>query len=379
MGVYSSNRGYLGMNYNSDEVVANENYVGVVGAGQMLIDNAQNNAAMFEAVLCQDFEEAIALKNGTLLESELSMVTEASFGGFVDKIKEMLHKGWEKIKGMIKSFIVKITNVFVRDNKSFVEKYKADILKKDLSKMKYKWSKPKAKYFDISKATADSLKQGVISWDEIPTTPDAVSKFVEDKFDDNKLLESVLGGAVGSSTSVSEFSKDFHEACFEDESEEEGLSTAALTDIMNELLGAKKSIENINKCQKDVDKFYSDALKEVDKARNAIVKTIPKDVAAGTSVKVGDKEVGVNNANRAGINAALNALYTGDSILQNGASRVIAATMTELKFGLAQDRRVFAQAAAYNPKTVKEDAVLFDAIGESAAYEVEEMFSNYEN
>jgi hypothetical protein len=52
--------------------------------------------------------------------------------------------------------------------------------------------------------------------------------------------------------------------------------------------------------------------------------------------------------------------------------------MREAKFDLAQDRKVFAQAAAYNDKSVKESVELMDIIAEASNYEVDSCFDSYE-
>ena len=55
MGIFVNNRTKLGNGYGS--VVANENYSGIEGAMQILIDGARNDQALFEAMIATDMKE----------------------------------------------------------------------------------------------------------------------------------------------------------------------------------------------------------------------------------------------------------------------------------------------------------------------------------
>ena len=59
-------------------------------------------------------------------------------------------------------------------------------------------------------------------------------------------------------------------------------------------------------------------------------------------------------------------------------SRISGVLIAETKFEIKQARRVFAQAAAFNAKAVKENALLVEAAGDAAEYEVESSFNDYE-
>jgi hypothetical protein len=360
MGVYSTNQTHLG-SYSSDAVVANENYVGEVGAFHIMMENSANDQAIFEAVIGNDFKDAALARTGVVNEST-EAVLEAS-GSFVDKIKEFLTKCWEKIKGVFKSLLTKINNVIVRDNKEFVNKYKKEVLTKDLSKMKYKWA---AKKKDIeSPGEIDAIDK------EVTTTVAAIyngsveeiKKVIEDNGD---LVDSFLSGALESNTTAGDFAKDFHEKYFQDEDTEEGLSTSLLSEIMNDLTEGKGALKALTKLQKDVDKLFNTRLKQIDKARTATAKRIPEK---------GDSEG--QKKGKDALMQAHNAAYKVVSVEQTGTNKVISCTVTEVKFWLKQCRRVFAQAAAYNPKAVKESAVFVEAAGQAAEYELESSFADY--
>lgn len=362
MGIYSTNRSSLGM-YSSDEVVANENYVGAVGAMQMVIEATQNDHAIFESVLTADFMEAMAIREG----AEVEIVTEASIGGFFEKIKELVKKAWEKIKGLFATFMAKINNVVIRDNKKFVDKYKKEVLTKNLSKMKYKWSEPKSAGMGTLLTAVDTYSSGVCSDMFSATTEEDVKK-ITDRVDDGDYLEDLLGAAVGqSSTTLAEFSKEAHDACFDDIDEEEGLDSARLTDIMQILTNSSKVLNELKKANTAVDKAFNKVLKEIDKNRNAIIKTIPgKDE---TAAQKDAKNLNLTRAN--GATKVVNAFATASS-------KISSSIITEIKFHITQCRRVFAQAAAFNAKAVKENAILVEAAGDQAEWEVESSFNDFE-
>lgn len=354
MGVYSSNRTQLGM-YNSDEIVANENYYGVVGACQMMLEGFQNDQAIFESVLAADFMEAVAVQEGAV---EYSVVNEASVGGFIDKLKELVKKIWEKIKGLFQTFITKINNVVIRDNKKFVDKYKKEVFSKNLGKMKYKWAEPKDAGFTALCDKAE-VKELTNAMDKCNSKSADELKKLAEAADNGDMLEELLG------CEPKEFNKEMHEKCFDDEEEVEGLSSSRLTECVDILINSRKSLKDIEDAKKLTDKAFSDMLKTIEKSRTALLKNIPEK----------------DEAKRAETDLAMTKLNTTQkliSVANTAVSKVVSVLMTETKFGIKQARRVFAQAAAFNPKAVKENALLVEAVADAAEYEVESSFNDYE-
>lgn len=374
MGVYSTNRSHLG-NYSSEEIIANENYIGSVGALQMTLENYQNDQAIFEAVLGMDFAEAQAVNEGV----EVEVFTEASVGGFIDKIKEFIKKAWEKIKGLFQTFITKFNNVVMRDNKAFVDKYKKAVLTKDLSKMKYKWSKKKIDKIEITDSDLTKRADDCISIMKKDT------KQMEDhleKLNDGTILENILKDFLkGNSTDAKSFKKDLHEYYFEDEDEEEGLKSTDLTEIIT-TLSDKKLLSSIEKSKKNVDKYFNNLLSAINKLNNTIQKDVPSDKNTSKSHKLNANGKDLYDVNykekRGDVQVSrLNTLYKHVSVTQTAVNMYTGGILAEAKFHVAQCRRVFAKAAAFNPKAVKENAILIQAIGEAAEYEIMSTFEDY--
>lgn len=373
MGVYSCNRSHLGT-VSGEEIVANENYIGGVGALQMTLESLQNDQAIFEAVLGMDFQEAVAVNEGVSME----VFTEASVSSFIEKIKEFVKKAWEKIKGLFQTFLTKFNGVVMRDNKAFVDKYKKAVSLKDLSKMKYKWAEPKKglEMVTVDKAQADVA--GLIA--EIAATADL--KKINEELDNSERLDAILSKLIGTQTDSKEFNKDMAEQMFEDVEEEEGLTSARLSTIIS-VLSDKKIVSNIEKARKDVDKYFSKLLADINKVSNKVAKDVPSDKSDARSYEL---NVGGNASHKKGYEAKgaanevarLNTIYKAVSVSQTGLNKYIGRFLEENKNYVKQCRRVFAQAAAFNPKAVKENAVFVEAAGDAAEYELSSLIESYE-
>lgn len=375
MGVYSCNRSHLGA-VNSEEIIANENYVGGVGALQMTLESLQNDQAIFEAVLGMDFQEAVAVNEGVSME----VFNEASVSSFIEKIKEFVKKAWEKIKGLFQTFIIKFNNVVMRDNKSFVDKYKKQVSLKDLSKMKYKWAEPKK---ELEMIEVDKVQADVATLiNEIVAAKD-LNK-INEVLDNGEKLDELLTTLIGTSTDSKQFNKDMTEAVFEDVEEVEGLDSQRLAMIMS-VLTDKKIIANIEKSKKEVDKYFTKLLADITKTTNKVGKNFPsksEDIKT-YEIKIGGEEDSTHNgsykAKDAGNEIAkLNTIYKAVSVSQVAVNKYIGRFLEENKNHVKQCRRVFAQAASFNPKAVKENAVFIEAVGDAAEYELNSLIESYE-
>lgn len=406
MGVYTKNRTNLG-SYDFSNIVADESYIGLAGASRMLLENVQNEQMMFDAVVANDFTEVGLALEGA--DSQIYALQEASMSGILEKIKSFFKKIVEKIKGLFHSFMARINGVIIRDNKELLTKYKNEIIKKDCSNMKYKWSEPKSKLdkADMSVTSINESLNGAI--DSVFAVVDSNSddktikslEKIQDKISDNTILEEALGNVIklmggGSGRyELSEFDKEFHDCCFEEQDVENELKDSRKTYIMNVLSNARDSVKTANKFIQNTEKLSKQALKRIDDENKKYIKAMPKDgdktaydAANGDEYDLkmnnlysNDKEgalyVGAedNNLKISTYNKILNTVYSMVSQCQTMLTRTSAAWMKEVQFDIKQARRVWVQAAAYRPKANKEDMnILFDAIDESVDYEVSSDF-----
>ena len=119
MSIYSNNRcGSMEL----DQIAANESYT-CNDFGRILYESQLNDMAFFEAVLACDFKEAKGLQEGTILQSEVKAMNEASFKAIKDKLIERLKAFWAKIQGVFKSAVDKISAYALGDGKAFVREF----------------------------------------------------------------------------------------------------------------------------------------------------------------------------------------------------------------------------------------------------------------
>ena len=393
MGMFSRNRTSLG-SYSGSEIVANENYYGELGALQIALEGVQNDQDIFMACLEGDFQETAGLMSGAITESQIIEEAGGAISGMIEKIKAMVKKIWEKIKGLFETFIKKINTVIIRDNKKFVEKYKREVLGKDLSKMTYKASKPKQGWkgaLDDLRDDRDAALSSAASRIDTDITQ-AISdpEGVNEAINDGKVIDNLCAAAIKGSDSDS-FEKDYHEELFDDNEEHEGLSGSDISEIMSIL--EKKLVSNIETTKKKVDKVFSDYLKTIDKAGDRMAKNIPGDEVKekdgsdrGKSyLNVGrtdnPKNLNFRNNKESKDRAMkrISAIQRLVSVSQGFYSRLTSCQIKEMKFLISQARSVFAKAVTYNPKkSANENAVFMEAAGDAAVYDVMSSFESYE-
>lgn len=362
MGIFSKNRSSLG-SYSGDEIVANESYYGELGALQITLEGLQNDQALFEALIQHDFETTAGVNEGAINESQYQAITEGALADFGNKIKEFVKKIWEKIKGLFKSFLVKVNNVIIRDNKTFVEKYKKDVLTKDLSKLKFKWEEPKGKDVFAKVENSVSIIDQIITEANNEKDPDKLDEY-HTELTDGTFADDFLSDIVPNTTEA-DFEKDFHEESYEPESEETGMKHDILADIIKHLV-EKDATSKVEKDMKTVDKSFSKAMRDVDKQLNAIIKEVPSK----------DKDKDKNSENQIQMKR-LTFIHAALSKTQSLFSKVASAEIKEIKFGISQSRRLFAKAAAFNPKSIKENTLFVEAAGDAAYHDITTLFEDY--
>ena len=367
MGIYSNNTHITTESVEAPE--AAQGYAGSVGEAKILAESFVNDRMLFEALITNDFREA-ALNESAPVE-EIDAVMEAATGGFVEKIKAFFKNLWAKLKGLIDTFKKTLQNVLIRDNKKFVEATRAEVLKKDLGKMKFTWRKPKAaiekvgstevikdSYLDLF-SSINSLDQEVIEQRARDINNDA-SKLT--------VLNTDLGIKAGE---LGEVDKTFFDAYFAEAAEQEGLSSSELSTIMETLIGSKKELKAIAELEKNTDKAMSKVISELDKVSAKVSALVPK----GGSIDIdgkGERDMNKNEATKA--TKTISYLYARAQRDQYSATKKISLTQQLIKFNIKQSRAVYAKANTFNPKAVKENARLVEAAGDASDYEFELAF-----
>ena len=395
MGMFSMNRTLLGSDIN---VIANESYAGVGGAYRAMCDGYQNSYAIFEECINLDFMDAAVVQEG-YSSSEFMVIQENFVTDFFNKIKEFILKLIEKVKGIVKSFIDRVVGTFTSDGKELVSKYKAQILKKDLSKMKYKFAKPTGKKIEVNdgltllensfkeilllvedKSRLDRLTQStqssasngnsnMYSYKEKDEegkekstqwiSDSTLERFKKD-LDDHVSLEKAFGKAIDTtSCEMSEFSKEAKEYMFEDEEKETDDADKLVNNLIITLQSASQELKDINNNEKNTNKTLKETIRNIEHAQKAVLNKIP-----GKS----DEEKASREWNTF-VNSVLNMASRITTEMSTYLTKAFAVEIEMHKFHFAQTKRVWVQMAAYRPKAVKEDATLIEALGEAAEYE----------
>lgn len=434
MGVYSNNRLVFSEGYAS-EVEAPEpdtRYYGNDGASRILAEAATNDLKMFEAIIGNDMQQAYvenAINEGADLEDKLMALQEAATGGIFSKLKEFLKKIWEKITGLIMSFVRKIQGAVTSDNKKLVDKFKKSITTNStkLKKMKFKFSKPTGNAYkkpltpdaingEISDKTDEIFGMGQdianltvgSSWGDDwagskgEYIQDSIAKAriaLEKELDKDDWEDKALSDFIGSTT-VNDFVKDAHEFFFEDEDELDGEFGKYQTYFMSTLTNAKTTTDNLDKSKREIDKHFSKAIKDAEKFGNAAIKLVGKKdtssdasdfkhrSASGKSTTAFSKSAMTDDTNdelnkaasgittaAAEFSKAANAIQRWYTAYQGVCTKLMNAQMAAASFEIKQARRIWTQAASFVERPVKEDALLFDAIGEAADFETDQLIN----
>lgn len=129
MGIYSSNR--IG-----SSVGVSKTKVGKYNSmefGRIMYESECNDQKLFEAILKSDFREIQGLREGTLLESEIQRLNEASISEMIASLQERIKAFWQKIKKVFDNAITWISAYVAQNGKAFVKKFKARMAHKKKS------------------------------------------------------------------------------------------------------------------------------------------------------------------------------------------------------------------------------------------------------
>lgn len=387
MGFYDNNR-HIGLGSNIEFDLL-EGYCGAAGAAMAALEGQQNDMTIFEMAIASDFQEAMAIKEGRDIEA----LQEASLSGMWEAIKNFFKKLGDKIKSMFTAFIAKMESYMKKDTKAYVEKYRSVINKKaNFKDMKAKFSKPKLDGYVWNK-DYNFTNLDIKAFENKPE---------DDDFDVDDFIDDCLKNAIGSSTTKKEFQKDLHDLLYEDEEVKDDWTLNDINAAMSRMVDADKAIRDLksrnDSLQSQIKKVISDISKQQTKVSKA---NYEKDGNSKSSVPAkytiknpenGNKKYQANSSadyaisqsnNKEGFAIDRNKVQTILANIQKRASAHQTAILTycsgvmaEAKWGLAQDRRIFAQAIGYSPKN--ESALLAEAMGDVAQWECESYFEDAE-
>ena len=166
--IYSTNRS---MSIGDIDVDVNESYFGA-GALNFMQENAQDELALFESAIKTDIDEVFIGESAYELEALHENFVERT----INKIKEIVKKFIEWLRGVTRSAIAKLSQLLVRDNKNFCK-----IARRQIAKMR------NGSKFEYSGKTLNFAK--------LPEFVDAEKVTAEKKLENNDSIYTRLSNA----------------------------------------------------------------------------------------------------------------------------------------------------------------------------------------
>ena len=345
-----------------------EGYDCSTGVAQALIESAQNDMAMFRAMLEVDQREIMINKqtDGFVNESELLSLQEAAGKGIWQKIKDLIATLLSKLKSIWSNFVAKLRGLYAKDA-TLVKKYRTQVLSKKLDNMQCKYAKLK------SGKRIDDLFSGkntpsTASLTEVGNLYDA------DETTMRKKVYAAIYSEAGTAEDNKEFETKYHESFF-NEPETGKLSESGydISEIIDYLDNYKK---NITALQSTFNKEETALKKLVNDAEGNIKTESNKKDENGNTPKNNPELTAATNT----YNAAQK--YQEVYLLYNRC-RINAITYLHKML-----KAIFMKAVTINDKKLEESSIYADAIAEAAATEVEtvikgaiasEEFSKFNN
>lgn len=278
MSIYAANN-RMGRASNAT-VVANESY-GANDIGRILYETQVNDQAIFEAIVASDLAEIQGLREGTLLESEVQALNEASIKGFFDNLKDRLAKFWAKIKGVFKSAIAKIAYFITGDASKFVKVFDKEYKKENFVKAKAEIKD--VKFYDIDRVNLTDL-------DATKFENKIRDQKGGDKVDKAKVIAAELG-AYCSHTEVapSEFKETLAKFMLNDKTEGEVITSSNVDEFIKKaqgyISGGKKAIKDLKDLEAKIDKGLRDVKTKLTAAEK---KCLGKDADSDAKEKTND-------------------------------------------------------------------------------------------
>lgn len=370
-------------------VEAAEGYSGGIGCQFAALEAAQTDFSFLTAFVQSDAREIGMVREGAGDEEVHSML-EGAISDAWAKLKEWIKKIWEKIKGIFKAFIARLEDFMGKNGYAYFEKYKKVLYNgQSLKDLKAKWAEPKE---DKLRGLLTGMKMGGILSDVFAGS---TAKHVDDDTDQSDLVDEYLSDMLGTSTDKKSFKKDFHDECFDTESEEELESGKISTYV--KFIAEKKSIIELFEKQRDaIDKGLNKISKDLDKMSSEAIKN-----KTTTKLNSGDEGVSTRGGRNVGFSRNQSASGADNKAVSPGvkgagtvnqteiahAQRRVSAVQSALtsynsaameagKFAIAQSRRLAAVIVAYKMRhkneafaDVEMSDELYTIIGEAAEYE----------
>ena len=356
MGIFSQN---IRPGLYGETVEAAYGYGKADAGAKIKLEGYQNDMALFTAIIESDFNSARAMHEGAV--NEATLITEGTAANIFIKIKEFFKKLWEKLKGMIQSFMVKFVAVFIRDNKELVKKYHKQIVKqmsdskRKYSEMEFKMTEGYYKYL-TGEFKPEAIK--VAGWADMFSPddyaePNKTLEQLKEKIDKD-IIDMVNRDYKINISELNEFKKEMDDKYIGEKESYDGYTSSLNSMIETELTNGSKTIKVAETEKKNVDKEFKNFIKKTEEAQRNADKMDKGD----------EKDLMVKSAN---------ASYYEATQLQTAYSEAVSWKLSFLKGALKEIRGLYVKAVSRRATNESAD-ILDDIIDEAVDYDVESMF-----
>lgn len=304
MGIYSSNRmsgiGYNMVDYTS-MVEADQSYNDITGCAMACLEAQQNDLALFNATITNDFTEVRYFQEGYSVLNE-------SASGILGKIKEIFLKLLAKIKGIFKAFLAKLSGVF-RSNKGLYDQYKDTISKyhswkgfkvKKYRNMKDAGSDPTKKISNAVEYNVETMIYSTTKYNDDTTEGhEKISTFMtaseNDTLDnediaefliDSRLVNKTFAGKLNSD--LSNVTEELMDYVYDDEETKDDWNGS---DILNGIIGrvlyqGEKIETEVKKENTNLERCINKIINELNREQSKITKAISDKSGSYQGVKL---------------------------------------------------------------------------------------------
>lgn len=324
MGIYSANRSGM---MESGAIVANENYTSS-DAGKIIYESQVNDMAIFEAIIASDLQEAKAIQEGTLLESEAVKFNRQNATGILGKLEERIKQVWSKIKGLLKDAMNKIAAYVLRDGKAFAKEFRKKFEGKKIKEP------IKTSVFNDQIINKVSTIAKVVNIGNIAGTVDKFANSA-DMIKSNEIIKKLIG------SDLSDYMEDIRNNMIIDGT----ISQSDVEDLLKTIEDGKKDVAKTKALTSKIDKDFKDAISYIRSLSKAKAKN--------------DENYKIKNAT-----AACSAFEKLSSALAKVSIMVVKAGIKQARVNLStilseavQESAVLAEAAALDAEAEVDDAM----------------------
>ena len=330
MPIYSGNRS------GSMDILATEADMsyGPNDMARIMYESEINDMKVFEAVLRHDFQEIKGIREGTILESELRSLNEASKKHLLDSLMLKSKNAWAKIKGAMSNAANAVAAYVLRDGKAY-----ATIFEKTFANKRDNFNGKTIQDVKVpSKDFAAAFK--------LPSFKNDFNKALSNRMnetglDKTTLIQTGLQGCLGKFATGPVTPKEFKTICdenaFETTEVNDGNVDKMASYFVKNIKGGSEIIRSLKNAQSETEKKLMEAYNELKKAAKNVAKdtnAVAEAAADDTADAADDTAAPVEEPN-----------VVTNLVVLAAAYEIIVSTYSKSKIGIAKKTLKYSRAA----------------------------------